>query len=327
MEFAQPEWLYALILVPLPLLWWWRQQRRTPGMRYSTTRVLQDLPTSWRQRLRILVPLLQSLVLAFGILALARPQLRNSHIERYTEGIDIMLVLDTSTSMRAEDFKPNRFKAAQSVAAEFIRNRISDRIGLIVFAEQAYTQVPLTLDYDFLLQMLQQVKTGAIQDGTAIGTALATAVSRLKDSSAKSKVIILLTDGQNNRGEIDPETAAEIAASRNIRVYTIGVGARGTAPYTFDHPYYGKITRNIPVEIDEQMLRTVAQKTGGRYFRATDNQALKAIYDEIGQLEKTKIQERVFVDYEEKYPVFLWPAILLATLSILLTSTYFRTWP
>ncbi len=328
MEFAQPAWLYLLVLAPLPLLvWFWRERRPSVGLRYSRTDAFRQAGASWRVRLRGIPALLRSGVLALGILALARPQMHHARVERYAEGVDILLVLDVSTSMRAGDLKPNRFEAARQVAAEFIRSRVSDRVGLVVFAEQAYTQAPLTLDYDFLLRMLEQVKTGLINDGTAIGTALATAVNRMKDSETRSKVIVLLTDGQNNRGELDPETAADLAANLGIRVYTIGVGARGTAPYTFDHPFYGKVTRQIKVEIDEEMLRRVAEKTGGKYFRATDNQALEAIYREIGEMEKTRIEERTYVDTREIYPRYLWPALGFLLLEIGLSVSIFRTFP
>ncbi|MCH8276826.1 MAG: VWA domain-containing protein, partial [Bacteroidetes bacterium] len=247
--------------------------------------------------------------------------------ERYAEGVDIMMVLDTSTSMRAEDFRPNRFEAARAVGAEFIRGRTSDRIGLIVFAAKAYTQAPLTLDYDFLLEMMNELDVGVIEDGTAIGTALAMAVNRLKDTTAKSKVIILLTDGQNNRGELSPETAAEVARTIGVRIYAIGVGAHGEAPFVVDHPFAGRQRRMVPVEIDEEMLQSVAEMTGGRYFRATNNQALRDIYKEIGELEQTKIEERIYTDYEERYTDFLFPGLGLIFLELLLSTTLFRRFP
>ncbi|GIV58546.1 MAG: VWA domain-containing protein [Rhodothermaceae bacterium] len=327
MTFAQPEWLWLLVLVPLVGAWtWWRDRRRT-GLRYSSVAAARRAPGSLWARLSGLPGLLRMAVLALGILALARPQERNVVRERFAEGVDIMMVLDTSTSMRAQDFTPNRFEAAREFGAEFIRGRVSDRIGLIVFAAEAYTQAPLTLDYDFLLAMLREVEVGVIEDGTAIGTALATAVARLKDSEAQSKVIILLTDGQNNRGEISPETAAEVAATMGVRIYAIGVGARGEAPFVIDHPFAGRQRRMVPVEIDEEMMRAVAEKTGGRYFRATDNEALRAIYQEIGELEKTKVEERTYTDYEERYAAFLWPAFGLLLLELLLASTRLRRLP
>jgi Ca-activated chloride channel family protein len=229
--------------------------------------------------------------------------------------------------MRAQDFEPNRFEAARDVAGEFVRGRVSDRVGLVVFAAKAYTQAPLTLDYAFLQQMIKEVEVGVIEDGTAIGTALAMAVNRLKETEAKSKVVILLTDGQNNRGEIDPVTAAEVAEAVGVRVYTIGVGAHGEAPFIIDHPFAGRQRRMVPVEIDEEMLQAVASKTGGQYFRATNKEALSTIYAEIGELEKTKVDERIYTNFTERYPLFLWPAFGLLLLELLLSATRLRRFP
>lgn len=265
--------------------------------------------------------------LVLGILALARPQVHDVNRERYAEGVDIILVLDTSTSMRAQDFRPNRFEAAREVASEFIQSRVSDRVGLVVFAAKAFTQTPLTLDYSFLQRMLADVEIGMIEDGTAIGTALAMAVNRLKDSEAESKVVILLTDGQNNRGEIDPVTAASVAEALGVRVYSIGVGTRGEAPFVIDHPFAGRQIQMVPVQIDEDMLQSVATITGGKYYRATDKTALRAIYEEIGELEKTKIEERIYTDVEERYAAFLWPAFLLLLVEVALSATRLRSFP
>ena len=327
MVFAQPGLLWLLVLVPLIGGYTWWRGRRKAGLRFSNVASAQAAPKTVWARLYGLPGLLRMAALVLGILALARPQERNVVNERFAEGVDIMMVLDTSTSMRAQDFRPNRFEAARSVGAEFIRGRTSDRVGLIVFAAKAFTQAPLTLDYDFLQQLLGEVEVGVIEDGTAIGTALAMAVNRLKESVAKSKVIILLTDGQNNRGELSPETAAEVAAAIGVRVYTIGVGAKGEAPFIIDHPFAGRQRRMVPVEIDEEMLKAVAENTGGQYFRATNNNALSDIYEEIGELEKTKIEERVYTDYQERYALFLWPAFGLILLEILLGSTRLRRFP
>jgi Ca-activated chloride channel family protein len=320
--------LWLLVLVPALGVWrWWRRQRAA-GLRFSDVRLARAVPQTWAARLRMLPVVLQLAALALGILALARPQALNTVRTEYAEGIDIMLVLDTSTSMRAQDFAPNRFEAARDVASEFIRSRTSDRVGLVVFAAQAYTQAPLTLDYPFLQRMLDEVRVGVIRDGTAIGTALAMSVNRLKETEAESKVVILLTDGQNNRGEVDPVTAAEVAEAIGVRVYSIGVGTRGgDAPLTLDDPLTGPRRRNVPVEIDEEMLRTVAQKTGGQYFRATSKEKLRAIYDEIGQLEKTEIEERIYTDRTERYPPFLGAAFGLLVLQVLLSSTVLRRFP
>ncbi len=327
MAFAEPGWLWLMILVPVVGVWTWRRARREGGLRFSNVASAQAAPKTLWARMGLLPPLLRMGALALGILALARPQERNVTRERFAEGVDIMMVLDTSTSMRAQDFHPNRFEAARQVGEEFIRGRVSDRVGLVVFAAKAYTQAPLTLDYDFLLSMLREVEVGVIEDGTAIGTALAMAVNRLKDTEAKSKVVILLTDGQNNRGELSPETAAEVAATMGVRVYAIGVGAEGEAPFVVDHPFAGRQRRMVPVEIDEQMLQAIADKTGGKYFRATNNEALREIYREIGELEKTKIEERTYTDYDERYASFLWPAFGLLLLELLLTNTRLRRLP
>ncbi len=255
------------------------------------------------------------------MLGLARPQVRDATVERSTEGIDIVLALDVSTSMTAEDFVPNRFEAAKAVAAEFVRGRESDRIGLVVFAAQAYTQAPLTLDYPFLLTMLQEVRMGLIEDGTAIGTALATATARLRDSEAASKVVILLTDGQNNRGQVDPQTAAEAAAALGVKVYAVGVGGDGPSRRG---PFGGF---GPAPEVDEVALRRVAETTGGRYFRATDAQALRQIYDAISELERTEIEETVLLDVEERYPLFLWPALACLLAAVALSTTRLREVP
>ncbi len=328
MQFAQPEWLWLLALLPAVLaVEWWRTRHRSVGMTFSSVLPAKEAPPSMWARIRRLPTALRMGALVLGILALARPQDQNVVQERYAEGVDIMLVLDTSTSMRAQDFSPNRFEAARDVAAEFIRGRASDRVGLVVFAAKAYTQTPLTLDYEFLLRMLDEVEVGVIEDGTAIGTAIAMATNRLRESTATSKVLILLTDGQNNRGEIDPVTASEVAETMDVRIYSIGVGAHGEAPFLFDDPFGGQRRRMVPVEIDEEMLTTVAQNTGGRYFRATNKQALRNIYEEIGELETTKIEEHVYTDYTERYAFFLWPAFGLLLLEVLLSSTRLRRIP
>ncbi len=327
LTFAHPQWLYALAAVPLLAGWMLWRARRRGGLRYSSVATARQVTGTLFTRLTWVPAVLRLAALTLVVLALARPQERNVRRERSAEGVDIVLVLDTSTSMRAMDFTPNRFEAARDVAAEFVRSRASDRVGLIVFAAQAYTQTPLTLDYDFLLRMLRQTEMGVIEDGTAIGTAIAMAVSRLKDSEATSKVAIVLTDGQNNRGEIDPETASEIAQTLGVRVYTIGVGARGEAPFPFDTPFGVQQQRMVPVDIDEGMLRRVAERTGGQYFRATNKNALRQIYDEIGELEKTELEERSYTDYAERYDLFLWPALALVLLEVLLTSTRLRSFP
>ncbi len=327
LEFAQPLWFLALAALPVYWLISGLRRKNRTGMRYSSIDSSKQAPRTIWTRLRWLPTVLRSAVWILAVAALARPQTSNTVVERFAEGVDIMMVLDTSTSMRAQDFRPNRFVAAKEVGTEFIQGRTSDRVGLIVFAAKAFTQTPLTLDYGFLTTMLNEVEVGIIEDGTAIGTALAMGVNRLKETDAKSKVVILLTDGQNNRGEIDPVTAADVAATLGVRVYTIGVGTRGEAPVIVDHPFAGQQRVMMKVEIDEDMLRSVAQKTGGKYFRATNKEALKTIYQEIGDLEKTKIEERSYTDYAERYHYFLWPALLLLMFELLLSSTRLRRIP
>ena len=328
MEFAQPEWLFLLVLVPLLGVWEWRRARReSRGLQFSNVEAARTAPKSVWTRLRLVPAVLRMLALALGIVALARPQERDVVEERFAEGVDIVLVLDTSSSMRAQDFRPNRFEAARDVAAEFIQGRTSDRVGLVVFAGKAFTQAPLTLDYRFLLSMLHEVELGIIEDGTAIGTALAMSVNRLKETEAKSKVVILLTDGQNNRGEIDPVTAAEVAQAMDVRVYTIGVGTQGKAPVVIDHPFTGRQVQMVDVDIDEDMLRNVATMTGGRYFRATDKEKLREIYNEIASLERTKIEELSYTSYHERYAIFLWPALGLLLAELLLVNTRLRRFP
>ncbi len=325
MTFANPHVLWLLLVVPLLGAWrWWRWQG-TRGLRYSDVSPARAVPASWRVRLRGLPAVLRLAALTLGIVALARPQVEDVTRTKTAEGIDIMLTLDTSSSMRAEDFQPNRFEAARDVAGSFVEGRVSDRVGLIVFAAEAYTQVPLTLDYGFLRRMLERTRIGRVTDGTAVGTALATAVNRLQDTESESKVVILLTDGRNNRGEMDPATAAEIAQALDVRVYAIGVGSSEGV----ESPSQGRSAERQPGEagIDEQMLRTVATTTGGRYFSATSKEALRDIYDEIDELETTEVEERVYTDRRETYAWFLGPAAGLVLLDVLLSTTLLRRFP
>ncbi len=327
MIWANPEWLWLLLLVPfiIGLYVWRRIKNKRPSLTFSDTSSLSDLPGNWRAYGTWIAPILQWVAISLVIIGMARPQFKNTTIERNAEGIDIVLVLDISTSMRAEDLKPSRFEAARSVAKDFINKRISDRIGLVVFARKSFTVVPPTLDYQLLRQLLDDVEMGVIEDGTAIGMGLATAVNRLKDSEAASKVIILLTDGQNNSGEIDPVTAADLAVSYGIKIYTIGAGTRGTAPYPVQDPIFGKRYQNVKVDIDEEMLTRIADMTEGAYFRATDTDKLKEIYNQIDELEKTEIEEMIYTDYQDLYPRFLIPAFLLILLAVLSDKVFFRT--
>lgn len=327
MSWANPEWFWLLLLLPALIglhVWRWYNNRRT-SITFSDVSLLTELPGNWRVYGVWVPPVLQWIAFALIVAALARPQLQNTTVEREAEGIDIVMALDISTSMRAEDLEPNRFEAAKNVAADFINQRESDRIGLVAFARQSFTVVPPTLDYDLVVQLLEDLEMGVIEDGTAIGMGLATAINRLKESSAESKVIILLTDGQNNAGEIDPVTAADLAVSYGIRVYTIGAGTRGTAPYPMEDPVFGTRYQNIRVDIDEDMLTQVAEMTDGSYFRATDTESLEEIYEQINELETSEVEELIYTDYEDLYPNFLIPGFLLLILAFVSNKFIFRT--
>lgn len=264
-----------------------------------------------------LAPLLYWAGFSLLTISLARPQLTNTTVEQNAEGIDIVMSIDISTSMKAEDIKPNRLEGAKEVATEFINDRISDRIGIVVFARQSFTVVPPTIDYTLVKEMLNSIQMGMVQDGTAIGMGMATGINRLRDSEAESKVLILLTDGMNNAGEIDPVTAAELAQSLGIKVYTIGIGTRGMAPYPIEDPIFGTRYRNVSVDIDEEMLQQIAGLTGGRYFRATDTESFRQIYDEINEMEKTEIEEVIYTDVEDIYHQYLFPGILFCLFGFL----------
>ncbi|MBI1807841.1 MAG: VWA domain-containing protein [Ignavibacteria bacterium] len=327
MTFANPEYFLLLLLIPLLVFWYWKKQKsQLVELKVSTVHVFHIAPRSWRQRLRHALFASRVIALVFMTVALARPQSTSRGENVNTEGIDIVLATDISGSMLAEDFRPNRIEAAKKVATDFIEGRPDDRIGLVIFAGESFTQCPLTLDHAVVANLLKQVQSGMIEDGTAIGMGLATAVSRLKESKAKSRVIILLTDGVNNRGFIDPLTASGIAQSFGIRVYTIGVGTQGTAPYPVQTPF-GVQYQNMPVEIDEELLQKIADQTGGKYFRATDNRKLKAIYDEIDRLEKTKIEVTQFRRHKEEfYSAGIFAGMFLL-LELLLSQTIFRKTP
>ena len=269
--------------------------------------------------------LLREAALALIIICLARPRSSTEMEKVDTEGIDIVLAMDVSTSMLARDFKPDRISAAKDIAIEFIGQRISDRMGIVVFAGESYTQCPLTTDRATLINLMKDIETGLIEDGTAIGNGLATAVGRMKDSDAKSRVVILLTDGVNNRGEVAPETAAEIAKTFGVRVYTIGVGANGMAPYPVITPF-GVQLQDMQVEIDEALLKQIAETTGGRYFRATDNTKLAEIYSEINQMEKARTTVDSFPVYKELFPKYALAALLLL-LAELLVKLFLRRLP
>ena len=331
MEFANKEYLFLLLLMIPYLIWYLMYRKKSePTMRMSDTRAYRYAPRSWRVMLMPLQLLFRLAVFVLLILVLARPQTQNSWKNETMEGIDIMLAMDVSTSMLAEDLKPNRIEAAKQVAADFIIGRPNDNIGLTIFAGEAFTQCPMTTDHASLLNLLHNVRTDIaqrlIEDGTAIGMGLANAVSRLKDSKAKSKVVILLTDGSNNRGDLSPMTAAEIAKSFGIRVYTIGVGTNKVAPYPM--PVAGGVQYiNIPVEIDTKMLQDIASATEGDFYRATNNKELQQIYKEIDKLEKSKLNVKKFSKRYEAYQPFAIAAVILLLLEILLRITVFRKLP
>lgn len=328
MVFANPTYLYLLLLL-VPLIGWYiyKLHKSQASLQVSSSEAFQ-LPgtSSWKVYMRHLPFVLRMLAIALLIVVLARPQSTNSWQNSSTEGIDIVMAMDISTSMLAEDLKPNRLEAAKDVAASFINGRQNDNIGLVVFAAESFTQCPLTIDHGVLLNLFKDIQPGIIQDGTAIGLGLANAVSRIKDSQAKSKVIILLTDGVNNTGEIAPVTAAEIAKTFGIRVYTIGVGTQGEAPYPIPTAF-GVQYQNVPVEIDEQVLKQIASTTGGQYFRATDNSSLKEIYSEIDQLEKTKISVQKFSKKQEEYKNWALLVFALLLIEVLLRNTVLRNIP
>lgn len=316
-EYPRLLWLLALPLLLIAHYLYLELRQRPPRMRVSSA---APWLSGGRSPLALLVHLpfvLRTAALCLIIIAIARPR-SSSEVEKIdTEGIDIVLAMDVSTSMLARDFKPDRISAAKDIAIEFISQRPSDRMGIVVFAGESYTQCPLTTDRATLINLMKEVQTDLIEDGTAIGNGLSTAVARMMDSDAKSRVVILLTDGVNNRGEISPETAAEIAATYGVRVYTIGVGANGTAPYPVQTPW-GVELQDMKVEIDEALLCSIADATGGRYFRATDNTKLSEIYTEINKMEKARTTVDSFPVYKELFEGYVLAALLCLLLEVLL---------
>lgn len=328
MHFASPYYLWLLLLLlPMTAYYVWRTIQGGASIRISSVDGVARAPKTVRYWLRHLPFVLRAAAVALGIVALARPQGVEQNARTNTEGIDIMLSIDVSGSMLARDFRPDRITAAKEVAGSFIADRYGDRIGLVAFAGEAFTQSPLTTDQSTLQTLLSRIRSGLIEDGTAIGNGLATAINRLRESDAKSKVVILLTDGVNNRGEIAPLTAAEIARAQGIRVYTIGVGTEGMAPYPALDMFGNMTFVKQKVEIDEKTLRAIAEQTGGRYFRATDKAKLQAIYDEINQLEKSKVEVFEHVTYQELFLVWLLAAIALLAAEFLLSNLVLKRIP
>lgn len=327
LKFANPESFYLLLLIPVAIVWYWyRGSKSYPAIQISDHSIFPGRKNRWKEYLLYFTWLLRLLVWAMLVVALARPQSTSSRQDVSIEGIDIVMAMDISTSMLAEDFRPNRLEAAKDVAKDFINGRSTDRIGLVVFSGESFTQCPLTTDHGVLLTLIDEVKSGMIEDGTAIGDGLGTAVNRLKESQAISKVIILLTDGENNRGFIDPLSAAEIAKVYNLRVYTIGIGTIGTAPYPFDTPF-GIQYQQVEVRIDEELLGQIADMTGGKYFRATNKSKLEDIYKEIDQLEKSKIDVTEFRKKNEEFLPFALGALMILLLDIVLSTTILRRYP
>ncbi|MBO7418103.1 MAG: VWA domain-containing protein [Bacteroidaceae bacterium] len=327
MVFADSGYLFLLLLlIPLIVGYVLSRKKSDASLQVSDTAVYAHAPKSYKNYLIHVPFILRMLALALLIMVLARPQTTNSWQNSEIEGIDIMLAIDVSTSMLAEDLKPNRLEAAKQVAAEFVNGRPNDNIGITLFAGESFTQCPLTVDHSVLLNLIKDVNCGLIEDGTAVGMGIANAVSRLKDSKAKSKVVIMLTDGTNNSGEISPLTAAEIAKSFGIRVYTIGVGTNGMAPYPYQ--VAGTVQYvNLPVEIDEKTLSEIASTTQGNYFRATSNSKLEEVYQEIDKLEKTKLNVREFSKRNECYEWFALAAFLCVLLEVLLRNTILKKIP
>lgn len=325
LTFQYPWVLWFLFLVPLLVAWYiFRYRKQKAALQFSNIGLFKGFNKTLRQRLRHLPYALRMVAVMAIIVALARPQSQLSREEMNVDGIDIVLAIDVSGSMMAEDFKPTRLEAAKSVAAEFINGRLEDRIGLVVFAGEAFTQVPVTIDHHILLSQLGAVKSGTIRDGTALGDGLAVAINRIKNSEAKSKVIILLTDGVNNQGSIDPRSAAEMAAMYGIRLYTIGVGTNGRSiAHAPDGTRY-----NVDCEIDEKLLEQMATTTDdGQYFRAKDKKALKSIFSQIDDMEKTKINVTQYRQTKDEFMPFLMIAVIAFALELLLGMAYFRTTP
>lgn len=328
MDFASPYYLWLFGVLPLLVAYYvWRTWRGGASIRISSVDGVVGAPKTVRYWLRHVPFGLRVVALGLLIVALARPQGIEENSRTNTEGIDIVLAVDVSGSMLARDFKPDRITAAKEVAGDFIADRAGDRLGLVVFAGEAFTQSPLTTDQGTLQTLLGRIRSGLIEDGTAIGNGLATAINRLRESEAKSKVIILLTDGVNNRGEIAPLTAAEIARAQGIRVYTIGVGTQGMAPYPAVDMFGQMTFVQQKVEIDEKTLREIAGQTGGKYFRATDKAKLKAIYDEINQLEKSKIEVLEHITRHELYLDWLLAALVLLVVEFLLAHLVLKRIP
>lgn len=326
--FAYPAFFWLLLLIPVMIWWAYQGGRRFQGaIQVSSLQGLKGLPVSWKVRFRPLLLVLRIVAFAALVTALARPQTSNTSESIDSEGIDIVLSIDISGSMLAEDLRPNRMEAAKKTAMDFVDSRISDRIGLVIFSGESFTQCPITMDHGVLKQQLMQIRSGLLQDGTAIGMGLATAVDRLQGSKAKSKVIVLLTDGVNNTGLVDPLTALEIAKAYKIKVYTVGVGTIGKAPSPATMPDGSIQMQMVDVQIDEPLMKKIASETGGRYFRATDNTSLKNIYHEIDKLERSKVEITSYKRFTEHFFPLAMIALACLLLEVVLRYTLFRRLP
>jgi len=325
-SFEYPWVLWGLAVVPVMVWWWvWKYRKQEAALQHSDIAFFAGIKKSLRQRLRWLPYALRIIAVAAIVVALARPQSEMSREETTMEGIDIVIAMDVSTSMLAEDFSPNRLEAAKKVAEDFIDGRKSDRIGLVAFAGEAYTKVPLTIDHLVLKDQLKNLKLGTLRDGTALGDGTATAINRIKDSEAKSKVIILLTDGVNNQGSVDPQNAAEIAALYDIRLYTIGIGTQGKAPYPFKDQFGRVVYQNIDVEIDEDLLKRMSSATkDGLYFRATNKKALEEIFSQIDEMEKSKIDVLHFSKKKDEFLPLIWLALMALGLEAIVKWYWFK---
>jgi Ca-activated chloride channel homolog len=329
LQFADPWLLLLLLFIPLLLARRiWVRRKFSGGLVFSQTNLAKQLGTSWTVRFQHWLISFKLVGIGLLVIAFARPQLGSSEEDILTEGVDIMITVDVSGSMAAEDFRPrNRLAVAKKVIQDFVRGRQSDRIGVVIFAARSFTKCPLTIDYDVLLKQIDDVELGVIDDGTAIGSGLANAVNRLRSSKAKSRVIILLTDGVNNSGEIDPLTAAELARSLGIKVYTVGVGREGIAPFPVNDPIFGRRYVDVQVQIDEELLKKISASTAGQYFRAVDKDSLEKIFQTIDGLEKSRVSVRSYTHYNEVFGHFLWPGLGLILVESFLSHTRFRKLP
>ena len=324
-EFTQPEFLFGLLFIPVLVVWYIiTNNQRSASVMVSSTEA-HGLG-SWKSAMRHLPFICRMLCVGFIIVALAKPQTKNENQRTEGEGVDIILCIDVSGSMTAQDFQPNRLEAAKAVAIDFVNKRITDRIGVVIFSGESFTQCPLTTDHAVLVSAIKNIRNGLLEDGTAIGSGLSTSVDRIRTSTSKSKIVVLLTDGENNGGLIDPKTAKEIAKAFGIRVYTIGVGSEGYATQPENTPL-GVVTQQVKVSIDEKLLNEIANETGGKYFRAKDNETLAGIYGEIDGLEKTKMEVINTIRYNDKFFPFIAAAIFFLLLELVLRYLVLRKFP